>query len=316
MPRSSTLLYYIQSNLPDGSWCEWRIDILKGSSEAYPMGCRLKRARAQAGEIFLFNHCCRFREMWGYRLQKNVYLLLRPLYVSVCANASPNDFTTHGRYQLSQRDKGKQTVCLLREVPRVFVESLSTNNQRTKCIKWAKLLPFLSDRSFLKNMFYTLRLKPKTCGMQHDTKSSANYKKKKARSDAPRRQSSITSCIALNIMALWQGLRSACSLLQHRQWASWLKSDHLRSLRAAGMRPESNGFRLHRFSTVSWQEERDTVLRVQMADSQYKCFGHDFLHCRLLWSWIESETPEERIEKTCYTTKKVYFQRQFTHSKG
>lgn len=145
--------------------------------------------------------------------------------------------------------------------------------------------------------------------MWHEVLSKLR-KEKTVRSDALRRQSSITSCIALNNMALCPGLSSVCSLLQHGQWASSLKSVHRRSWSAAGKRPESNGFRLHRFSTESWQEEeRDTVLRVQMADSQCKCSEHYYLQYCLFWSWIKFEMTEKRMEK-CVIQQKSWLSKK------
>lgn len=81
-----------------------------------------------------------------------------------------------------------------------------------------------------------------------------------------------TSCIALYSMALWPGLSSVSSVLQHWQWAAALISGHWRSLSTAGDRPECNGFSLHSFSMVSWQEERNRVVKEQLAEIQQKIF--------------------------------------------
>lgn len=109
--------------------------------------------------------------------------------------------------------------------------------------------------------------------------------------------STVTSCTALYNMALWPGLSSISSVLQHWQWAALLISDHWRSPSTAGERPECNGFSLHSFSMVSWQGERNTVVKVHLAKIQQKYFEHVYLQWCPLISWITFEKPEENVKK-------------------
>lgn len=109
--------------------------------------------------------------------------------------------------------------------------------------------------------------------------------------------SSITSCIALYNMALWPGLSSVSSVLQHWQWAASLISGHWRSLSTAGEKPECNGLSLHSFSMVSWQGERNTVVKEQFAEISKKYFENVYLHWCPLISWITFEKPEESVQK-------------------
>lgn len=106
--------------------------------------------------------------------------------------------------------------------------------------------------------------------------------------------STFTSCIALYNMALWPGFSSVSSVLQHWQWAASLISGHRRSLSTAGERPECNGFSLHSFSMVSWQGERSTVVKVQLAGTQQKYSENVYLQWCPLISWRTFEKPKEK----------------------
>ncbi len=119
--------------------------------------------------------------------------------------------------------------------------------------------------------------------------------------------STITSCTALYSMALWPGLSSVSSVLQHLQWAASLISGHWRSLSAAGERPKCSGFSLHSFSTVSWQAERNTVVKVQLAEILQKYLKNVDLQQCPLKSWITFEKPGESIQKlTTLHTKSIW----------
>lgn len=115
--------------------------------------------------------------------------------------------------------------------------------------------------------------------------------------DVLQTDNTITSCTALYNMALWPGLSSVSSVPQHWQWAASLISGHWRSLSTAGERPECSGFSLHSFSMVSWQGERNTVVKVQLTEIQQIHSENVYLHLCPLISSITFEKPEESIKK-------------------